>query len=86
MNITELKSELNSILIATCGNSQLRSEMADLIADLREKIKEANKTHIKTFSTKAHMLQFFKDFKEEISGCHEVGKSGEYVLKFTLKA
>jgi hypothetical protein len=43
MNITELKSELNSILIATCGNSQLRSEMADLIADFREKIKAANK-------------------------------------------
>jgi hypothetical protein len=43
------------------------------------------KKHTKTFSTKAHMLQFFKDFKNDISGCHEVGKAGEYVIKFTLK-
>lgn len=41
--------------------------------------------HTKTFSTEAHMMQFFKDFKDEFMCCHEVGKAGEYVLKFTLK-
>tara|TARA_B110000495_G_C22821970_1_gene479802 strand:+ start:322 stop:540 length:219 start_codon:yes stop_codon:yes gene_type:complete len=44
-----------------------------------------NMTHTKTFSTESHMLQFFKDFKDEFMCCHEVGKAGEYVLKFTLK-
>ena len=44
-----------------------------------------NMNHTKTFSTEAHMLQFFKDFKDEFMCCHEVGKAGEYVLKFTLK-
>jgi hypothetical protein len=44
------------------------------------------KTHTKKFATKAHMITWILDFKEEVSGCHEVGKAGEYVLKFTLKA
>ena len=43
------------------------------------------KAHKKTFATKAHMLQFWRDFKDELVGCHEVGQVGEYVLKFSIK-
>jgi len=43
------------------------------------------KTHKKTFATKAHMIQFWRDFKDELIGCHEVGQVGEYVLKFSIK-
>ena len=42
-------------------------------------------THTKAFSTKSHMVQFWRDFKDELIGCHEVGKVGEYVLKFSIK-
>jgi len=47
--------------------------------------KHTMKTHKKTFATKAHMLQFWRDFKDELIGCHEVGQVGEYVLKFSTK-
>ncbi len=43
------------------------------------------KTHKKTFATKAHMMQFWRDFRDELSGCHEVGQVGEYILKFSIK-
>ena len=43
------------------------------------------KTHKKTFATKAHMMQFWRDFKDELVGCHQVGQVGEYVLKFSIK-
>ena len=42
-------------------------------------------THTKAFSTKSHMMQFWRDFKDELVGCREVGKVGEYVLKFSIK-
>jgi len=43
-------------------------------------------THTKTFATKSHMMQFWRDFHAELIGCHEVGQEGEYVLKFSLKS
>ena len=42
-------------------------------------------THTKAFSTKSHMMQFWRDFRDELIGCHEVGQVGEYVLKFSIK-
>ena len=32
------------------------------------------------------MMQFWRDFKDELVGCHEIGKEGEHVLKFSLKS
>jgi len=31
------------------------------------------------------MLIWWRDYKNEISGCHEIGAEGEYKLKFYLK-
>ena len=44
------------------------------------------KTHIKKFCNREHMMQFWRDFKDELIGCHEIGQEGEYVLKFSLKS
>ena len=44
------------------------------------------KIHTETFATEAHMMQLWRDFKDELVGCHEIGQQGEYVLKFSLKS
>ena len=53
--------------------------------NLNETKEKQMTTHTKTFSTKSHMVQFWRDFKDELIGCHEVGQVGEYVLKFSIK-
>ena len=32
------------------------------------------------------MMKFWSDFKDELIGCQEIGRPGEYVLKFSLKS
>tara|TARA_R110001632_G_scaffold229359_1_gene365398 strand:+ start:512 stop:646 length:135 start_codon:yes stop_codon:yes gene_type:complete len=43
------------------------------------------KFHTKSFSTKSHMIAWFRDFKDEIKNVYEVGEAGEYKIKFEIK-
>jgi hypothetical protein len=43
------------------------------------------KEYIKSFSTKEHMMIWWRDFRDDII-CYEIGGVGEYKVRFTLKS
>ena len=60
-------------------------EVSDLQPTLEgEVINLPKQAHYKTFANKAHMMSWWRDYKNEIHGCHEVGAAGIYKLKFYL--